>query len=89
MLNKEFIRFLKDVGLYSVYTSDRGGCWRECYLFSDFINNSFCWAVTKHEKLWETVFTTANWAELHMNLNIYTINNGEYIKYFKDKLFLK
>ena len=88
MLNKEFIRFLKDIGLYSAYTSDKGRSAEEYDLFSDFINYSFCWADTKHESLWETLFTTANWAELHLGLRKRNINtNDKYIDFFKEKLF--
>lgn len=88
MLNKEFIRFLKDIGLYSVYTSDKGNCWKDCYLFSEFINHSFCWADTKHENLWRTVFITSTMAEVHLNLNKNNINDDDkYINHFKDKLF--
>lgn len=88
MLNKEFIRFLKDIGLYSAYTSDKGHSDEEYDFFSDFINYSFCWADTKHEYLWELVFRTANWAELHLDLRKHNINtNDKYIDFFKEKLF--
>lgn len=88
MLNKEFIRFLKDIGLYSAYTSDKGSTGKEYDFFSDFINCSFCWADTKHEHLWETLFETAICAEAHFDLRKRNINTiDKYKDFFKQKLF--
>ena len=86
MANKEFIRFLKDIGLYAAYIQDKGDCGK-VNLFSEFINYSFCWMDTKHQNLWANLHEISYQAEFRFNITKDNINNDKYVNYFKEKLF--